>query len=126
MPAALVLRTRRHALARSEELVSCHLDASHVLCHLQCTHLLPRRCTTGGLCCQGRQLGMRLSVLRLEFNHRRERSLRLHQPPEPTQRLSLAVVRLGRIIRRERKGSFRMRQRLGMPPVAVGTRGRIK
>jgi len=42
MPAALVLRTRRHALARSEELVSCHLDASHVLCHLQCTHLLQR------------------------------------------------------------------------------------
>ena len=79
-----------------------------------------------GLCCQGRQLGMRLPVLRIEFNHGRESGLRLRPPPEPTQRLPLAVVRLGRVIRREREGGLRMCQRFGMPPVAVGTRGRIK
>ena len=44
MPAALVLRTRRHALARSEELVGCRLDSAHVLRHLRCTHLLQCAC----------------------------------------------------------------------------------
>ena len=79
-----------------------------------------------GLCCQGRQLGVRLPVLRLKFNHGRESGLRLRPPPEPTQRLSLAVVRLGRVIRREREGGLRMCQRLGMPPIAVGARGQVE
>ena len=42
MPAALVLGARRHALARSEELVGCRFDASHVLGHLRRAHLLQR------------------------------------------------------------------------------------
>ena len=68
---------------------------------------------------------MRLPVLRLKLNDGREGSLRLCQPPKPTQRLALAVVRLRRI-RRQCKGGLSMRQRLGMSPVAVGACSRIK
>ena len=36
-----------------------------------------------GLCCQGRQLGMRLPVLRIEFNHGRESGLPSARRPSP-------------------------------------------
>ena len=68
---------------------------------------------------------MRLAVARVDRENGGEGGLRLGEPAQPPQSLALAVVRLGRV-GRERQRRVRVRQRLGVPPVALRARRRVE